>query len=205
MQKNRIYTALVVVILLLIASKNKVMEMLGIPKKLLNSSDLLAVWSKKFTLNQTYVKSLEILQQISSRFGVSIEDVLKVIYFESKFSPTITNSIGATGLIQFMPSTARGLGTSTAALRQMSIINQLPFVKKYFFQYESKNINLAQLYLLVLRGKLVTFQNEDTLLKQYFGTYQSPNQGGKQAKYLYAKDGYISLASVENAFKIMFP
>lgn len=39
---------------------------------------------------------------------------------------------GATGLIQFMPSTAKALGTSNTALQKMTNVQQLDFVKKYF-------------------------------------------------------------------------
>ncbi|WLJ71145.1 hypothetical protein [Sphingomonas phage Carli] len=39
---------------------------------------------------------------------------------------------GATGLIQFMPDTAKGLGTTTAALAAMTAEDQVNFVYKYF-------------------------------------------------------------------------
>jgi len=58
-----------------------------------------------------------------------------LINFESGFSSSIVNpSSDATGLIQFMPSTAAGLGTSTAALRQMSPKQQWPYVEEYFLK-----------------------------------------------------------------------
>lgn len=60
---------------------------------------------------------------------------------------------GATWLIQFMPDTARGLGTSTAALKWMSRVEQLPYVEKYF-----KNLGLV--------GKLNTL--EDVYLGVFF-------------------------------------
>lgn len=45
---------------------------------------------------------------------------------------------GATGLIQFMPDTAVGLGTTTAELKAMTNVQQLAYVKKYF-----ENVNKA--------------------------------------------------------------
>lgn len=57
----------------------------------------------------------------------------EVINFESRFQPDAVNpTSGATGLIQFMPSSARRLGTTTAALRTMTFEQQWPYVDRYF-------------------------------------------------------------------------
>src|SRR5205085_3198990 len=58
--------------------------------------------------------------QIASDLGTNPNFLMAVMSFESggTFSPSIKNAAGsgAVGLIQFMPPTAKGLGTSTAAL-----------------------------------------------------------------------------------------
>ncbi|MCL2682232.1 MAG: lytic transglycosylase domain-containing protein [Bacteroidales bacterium] len=53
----------------------------------------------------------------------------------------------ATGLIQFMPATAAGLGTSTQALYNMNTIQQLDYVQKYYAPYKNKIQNFHDLYL----------------------------------------------------------
>ena len=65
------------------------------------------------------------------------------------FSPSIKNfaGSGATGLIQFMPSTARGLGTSTDALSKMSAVDQMDYVLKYFKPYIGRLNSYSDLYL----------------------------------------------------------
>jgi tape measure domain-containing protein len=70
----------------------------------------------------------------ANRIGIDPITLLTIMLFETAgtLSPSITNSIGATGLIQFTPGTAKGLGTSTTALRQMTFAQQLPWVEKYF-------------------------------------------------------------------------
>ncbi len=58
-----------------------------------------------------------------------------IVDFESArtWSPKKRNTTsGATGLIQIIPSTARGLGTTTDALAAMSFAEQLNWVFKYF-------------------------------------------------------------------------
>lgn len=59
-------------------------------------------------------------------------ELAHIIERESRWSPSIENSIGAVGLIQFMPDTARTLGTTTGELKKMSRKEQAPYVLKYF-------------------------------------------------------------------------
>ena len=60
---------------------------------------------------------------IEKRLKMEPGSLLAVMNFETggTFDPAVKNRAGsgATGLIQFMPSTAKGLGTSTDALAKM--------------------------------------------------------------------------------------
>lgn len=80
---------------------------------------------------------LNALKAITDKYGIPFEWMVNLINFESgrTFNPAVTNNIGATGLIQFIPSTAAGacLNTSTAALRQMTFKQQLVYVDKYLY------------------------------------------------------------------------
>lgn len=66
--------------------------------------------------------------------GVADADgVAALCSHESGFSASATNPKGgATGLIQFMPATARLLGTTVEALRVMTEAEQLPYVRAFF-------------------------------------------------------------------------
>jgi hypothetical protein len=67
------------------------------------------------------------------------------------FSPTKQNPrSGATGLIQFMPSTATGLGTSIPALLQMTAIEQLDYVQKYLTPFKGRMRSLSDVYMTIL-------------------------------------------------------
>lgn len=87
--------------------------------------------------------------------------------FESgcTFSPSIKNAAGsgATGLIQFMPATARGLGTTVEALAQMSAIEQLEWVEKYFRPYSSRIHTLPDMYMAILLPKYVSAPSSSVL------------------------------------------
>lgn len=68
------------------------------------------------------------------------------------FDPAIRNAAGsgAVGLIQFMPSTAAALGTSTEALESMDGPVQLMFVKKYFRPWVGTLRTLSDVYMAIL-------------------------------------------------------
>lgn len=74
--------------------------------------------------------------------------------FESgeTFSPSVRNAAGsgAIGLIQFMPATAKGLGTSTDHLAIMTAEEQLEFVHRYFLPYKGKLSRLSDVYMAIL-------------------------------------------------------
>lgn len=68
------------------------------------------------------------------------------------FRPDVKNMAGsgATGLIQFMPTTARTLGTSVEKLAAMTAEDQLNFVWKYFRPYDGRLRSLADVYMAIL-------------------------------------------------------
>lgn len=88
------------------------------------------------------------VRELSDWLGLDTPNALMaVMKKESGISPSIVNpNGGATGLIQFMPSTALGLGTTTAKLKRMSRLEQLVYVKKYFAPFRGKLKNYAGLY-----------------------------------------------------------
>lgn len=57
---------------------------------------------------------------------------------------------GATGLIQFMPATAKSLGTTVDKLAKMTPEGQCNFVWKYFATFKGKLKTLADLYCAIL-------------------------------------------------------
>lgn len=84
------------------------------------------------------------------RLGVKVDDLLTVMFNESKINPHAVNSLTkATGLIQFMPSTAKGLGTTIEALKLMTATEQMVYVEKYFKPFAGKINSIHDLYAVV--------------------------------------------------------
>lgn len=103
--------------------------------------------------------------EVARRIGAQPDDLWHVIYRESAASP---KAVGqkikkgdkdrkpGVGLIQFMPETAIGLGTTQEDLLKMTPEQQLTYVEKYFREIKDRHklasFNLRQLYASVLTG-----------------------------------------------------
>jgi hypothetical protein len=85
------------------------------------------------------------------------DDLMACMAWESgeTFRANVKNMAGsgATGLIQFMPSTATALGTTTAAMAKMSAEDQLRYVYKYFRPYAGRLHTLSDVYMAILWPK----------------------------------------------------
>lgn len=72
------------------------------------------------------------VSDICNKYGLSEKDLIGLMYSESRLKPNIKNSIGAVGLIQIIPSTARNvLNTTTEHLASLNAVDQLDYVDKY--------------------------------------------------------------------------
>lgn len=96
----------------------------------------------------------ERLYEVCERAKITPAYLMACIAWESgeSFSPSIKNAAGsgATGLIQFMPATARGLGTSVEALAALSAVQQLAYVERYFSPYKGRLDTLSDHYMAIL-------------------------------------------------------
>lgn len=104
-------------------------------------------------LFESYVTSnkatfLSKVRAISDKLLIDPNWLMAVMWKESRLNEKAVNSNGgATGLIQFMPATAKGLGTTTAALKAMTNVEQLDWVYKYYKPYITKLNSYPDLYL----------------------------------------------------------
>ena len=90
------------------------------------------------------------INKVAKDLGISPNWLMAVINFETAgtFSPSIQNKFtNATGLIQFMPATARGLETTVTELKSMDFLQQLDYVQRYYRPYSSRIKGFIDLYL----------------------------------------------------------
>ncbi len=98
------------------------------------------------------------VRKISKKLDIPPEWLMAVMHSESRFDASVANfkGSGATGLIQFMPTTAKDFDITTAKLRNLNHVQQLDYVYAYFDakrkQYKPYE-TLTDLYLAVLYPK----------------------------------------------------
>jgi len=117
--------------------------------------------------------------QISGNLGIDPNYLMAAMAFESveTFSASVKNAqSGATGLIQFMPSTATALGTSTGALAAMTPEAQLDYVEKYFASYKNQLHSLEDVYMVILWPAAVGKPNTSILFSKPSAAYEQ-NKG----------------------------
>lgn len=130
----------------------------------------------------------EKLEGICERLKCEPEALLGLMFSESGLTTTAVNSSsGATGLIQWLPSTARNLGTTTTALRQMSGVQQLDYVEKYLQNCKSSyfgdgEMSAGDLYSLVW---LPAYAKKDVLVssgERYYSSGLDVDHDGRCTK-----------------------
>lgn len=94
------------------------------------------------------------------------------------FRPDIYNEegSGAVGLIQFMPSTAKSMGTTTKKLENMKDVEQLEYVKKFFLWKKGRLKSLEDVYLTIFFPKGVG-KDADTPIITKGDIYYDKNSG----------------------------
>jgi hypothetical protein len=137
------------------------------------------------------------LKQLGDKWGIPFEWLCNLMAHESAgtFNPAIQNSIGATGLIQFLSSTAKSLGTTTSALASLTFQGQLEWVDKYLNSWKSTWKNRG-----LMNGDKVndSFQQPDLFMTIFYPAaigkpnYQFPDNvskanGGIRTPMDYAK------------------
>jgi tape measure domain-containing protein len=112
-------------------------------------------WAKELERagGDAFVKGVE---GIARKLGIDPAWLMNVIAFESGFNARAANpGSSGRGLIQFMRSTARGMGfKSSNQITKLSALEQLPLVEQYFRPFAGKMKNQGDVYAAVAAGRL---------------------------------------------------
>lgn len=128
------------------------------------------------------------------RLGMPPDFLMAAMALETgaTFDPKVPNAAGscAVCLIQFMPSTAKGLGTSTEALKALTAVAQLDYVEKYFKPKAGLLHSIEDVYMAILYPAAIGRSPNDALFGPGTKTYtQNKDFDADQ-------DGRISIGEV---------
>ncbi|NNF80864.1 MAG: lytic transglycosylase [Rhizobiales bacterium] len=118
------------------------------------------------------------VRTIANKIQCNPHHLMAVMAFETgrTFSPSVRNPRGsATGLIQFISSTANALGTTTTKLAAMTAVEQLDVVEAYFkMQARGRRFErLSDLYMAVLFPVAIPKPDGAALFKRGTRNYSS--------------------------------
>ncbi len=93
---------------------------------------------------------IKAVKKYSYKLGIDPNWLMTLMMSESGLSPTIENSLGYVGLIQFGATTRKQLGVTKEELKSMGGARQMEYVYKYFVGYASRGLikDLTDLYLI---------------------------------------------------------
>ena len=144
------------------------------------------------------------VREVAVRLDIQPEWLMSVMYSESRFDAAAENlkGSGAMGLIQFMPTTATDLNTTTQKLGGMTHVTQLEYVYEYLSGVKRKYggfDSLTELYLAILFPKALSGDYCYTL-------YAKPSQAYRQNAGLDEdKDGHVTVGDIDRRMQRVFP
>ena len=141
---------------------------------------------------------------VGDRLQLDALDLLGVMMAESNVKASAHNANSdASGLIQFLPSTLRGLGWtgSTQQFRRLTAEDQLQYVERYFQPYAHFNLNTAaRVYQVVfLPSSLSLGSSMDTVIVQQGGVNSGAYAGNKGLDT--DNDGAITVGELQQAIE----
>ncbi len=144
------------------------------------------------------------VRQVSKGLDIPPEWLMAVMYSESKFDASVSNSkgSGATGLIQWMPTTAKDFDITVEKLRNLNHVEQLDYVFKYLDRIQRSRgefKSITDLYLGILYPKAVGETPCYTLYAKPSKTYEMNRILDEN------KDGMVTVQDITERMKRMFP
>jgi soluble lytic murein transglycosylase-like protein len=114
--------------------------------KYLNSSNSINLFSSNnnnLSKDQIRKEIMDVVDEASRVYGVDKELILAIIKQESNFDPKAVSYVGACGLMQLMPETAKDLGVSDPFDIRQNIMGGTKYIKQLLDQFKDIKLALA--------------------------------------------------------------
>ncbi len=119
----------------------------------------------------------ELIDKYAEQAGLDVDFVKAVINQESGFNPNATSKCGAMGLMQLMPSTAKGLGVTNAYDPEQNIQGGTKYLKGLMDRFDNnKSLALAAYNAgpnaVKKYGGIPPYQETQNYVKNVLGKYE---------------------------------
>jgi len=140
--------------------------------------------------------------EVAKKHGMNPAHLKAVMNLETggTLSPSKKNrKSSATGLIQFMASTAKGLGTTTGDLAQMSQVEQMDYVDKYFSNKHIRPGNLQDTYMSVFSPAFIGKDANHPMYSAFSKSAKNREAYARNAGLDLNKDGVMTTGEAARA------
>jgi hypothetical protein len=146
---------------------------------------------------------LQKVKDVSSDLGIDPNWLMLCMWIESRLNHRARNSMsGATGLIQFMPSTALSLGTTTEELAAMSNVDQMDYVYSYLEVYQWKMTSFVDVYFAIFFPRAIGKSSDYILQTSNIAASKIAQQN---SGYDLNKDNQVTVAEVQSKILSFVP
>jgi len=108
-----------------------------------NSINLFSSNNNNLSKDQIKKEIMDAVDEASRKYGVDKELILAIIKQESNFDPKAVSYVGACGLMQLMPETAKELGVSDPFDIRQNIMGGTKYIKQLLDQFKDIKLALA--------------------------------------------------------------
>ena len=112
--------------------------------------------SQKYN-NDPKVKIKELISRVSQKYGVDEKLVNALVNQESGFNPNAKSKVGAMGLMQLMPATAKGLGVTNPMDPEQNIEAGTRYMRYLIDKYQG-DVNIALAAYNAGEGRVNTYK-----------------------------------------------
>lgn len=132
------------------------------------------------------------LDEMKAKYDLTESEVFNIIRGESGFNPKAQNKNSkAAGLFQFIPATAKSLGTTTGAILKMTPAEQLEVYDRYLTQYDYRGEGLG----IIQAAPALRHKDQDEIIYAKGTKAWEQNPGWRDA------EGNITRRSINNYYQ----
>lgn len=139
------------------------------------------------------------VNELAKMWSIPADWLIGCMYIESSLQASAINKFTqASGLIQFMPKTATGLGVTIEDIQGMNAVEQMELVEEYLEKYSNKWTQFIDVYLSIFYPAAIG-QGDNFTIGAQINSAVAHSIAKVNPAYDMNKDGQITVAEIKTA------